>query len=70
MLTFDMLDDPIIVLHEDGRIIYCNHAATRSCAASEGDRNRFAASARAGRAVGRVPEDSARLSSTIGLVGA
>ena len=28
MLTFDMLDDPVILLHEDGRVIYCNHAAT------------------------------------------
>ncbi|MGA9566191.1 MAG: HAMP domain-containing sensor histidine kinase [Candidatus Korobacteraceae bacterium] len=28
MLTFDMLDDPVILLHEDGRVIDCNHAAT------------------------------------------
>ncbi len=28
MLTFDMLDDPVVVLHEDSRVIYCNHAAT------------------------------------------
>lgn len=27
MLTFDMLDDAVVVLHEDGRVIYCNHAA-------------------------------------------
>jgi len=27
ILTFDLLDDAVVLLHEDGRIIQCNHAA-------------------------------------------
>jgi nitrogen-specific signal transduction histidine kinase len=27
-LTLDLIDDAILVLHEDGRIIHCNHAAS------------------------------------------
>ena len=28
MLSLDLLDDAVVVLHEDGRIIHCNHAAS------------------------------------------
>ncbi len=28
LLTLDMLDDAVVVLHEDGRLIHCNHVAT------------------------------------------
>jgi signal transduction histidine kinase len=27
MLSLDLLDDAVVVLHEDGRLIHCNHAA-------------------------------------------